>query len=130
HLAGVEYARRIAPIPIPVSRSYFGESANAPAMAAGTALAEVGRWQAAADAWEAGISQAPKREAGQLAYNVAIAYEKLGYTDKAREWAVKASLEYDNSQARAYLVDLDIVEEKQDTLDVGGGGQIQLPGVN
>jgi len=130
HLAGIEYARRIAPIPIPVPRSYYGESSKAPAMAAGTALAESGRWQAAADAWEAGISQAPETEAGQLAYNVAIAYEKLGNTEKAREWAETASGKYGNRQAMTYQSELGILVQQEDTLDISGGGQIQLPGVN
>jgi tetratricopeptide (TPR) repeat protein len=128
HQVGEAYARRIAPVPVPVERSYFGESDNAPAMAAGTTLAESGRWQAAADAWEAGISQAPKREAGQLAYNIAIAYEKLGRTELAQEWARKASEEYGNSQARTYLAELG--KEKKDTLDIDTGGNIQMPGVN
>jgi len=121
HLAGAEYSRRIAPIPVPVTRKYFGASATVPAMATGTQFAEQGQWQEAADAWEAGISQAPEREAGQLSYNVAIAYEKLGETDKAQTWAKRASEEYANDQATAYLSGL---EEKR-TLETRADGQLQ-----
>jgi len=121
HMAGVEFAQRIAPIPVSVSRSYFGQSANSPAMATGTALAEAGQWQQAADAWEAGINQAPDREAGQLAYNVAIAYEVLGQTEQAQQWAKKAAEEYGNSQAKAYLAGI----EENRTLEMRAQGQMR-----
>jgi len=121
HLAGAQYSGRIAPILVPVTRSYFGQSGNTAAMAAGAELAEAGQWQEAADIWEAGISQAPKREAGQLAYNIAIAYEVLGQTEQAQEWAKKANEEYGNQQARAYLSGL---EEKR-TLEIRAAGQMQ-----
>jgi hypothetical protein len=110
HMAGLAYAKRIAPIPVPVERKYFGGSGTDSALAKGTELAEAEQWQQAADTWEAGISQASKSEAGQLAYNVAIAYEKLGRTEQAEEWAKKANEEYGNSQAKAYLPGL---EEKR-----------------
>jgi hypothetical protein len=129
HLAGAEYARRIAPLPVPVTRKYFGESSKVPAMAEGAKLAEEDRWLDAAAAWEAAISGAPEKEAGQLAYNVAIANEKLGRSEQAEIWAQKAYEEYGNSQARDYLASLG-EEEKKDTLDVDTGGGIQLPGVN
>lgn len=121
HLAGAEYSRRIAPISVPVTRKYYGASAAVPAMATGTQFAEQGKWQDAADTWEAAINQAPKREAGQLAYNVAIAYEKLGNTDKAQAWAKRASEDYANDQARTYLSGL---EEKR-TLEMRADGQLR-----
>lgn len=131
HLAAAEYARKIAPVYVPVARKYFGESAKVPALVTGSQLAEEGKWQEAADTWEAGISQAPEREAGQLAYNVAIAYEALRNPDLAREWAEKASVEYGNGQAKAYLAELDgqrsLLERAKEQLR--GSGGVQLPGV-
>jgi len=121
HLAGMEYSRRIAPIPVPVTRKYYGASGAVPAMATGTQFAEDGKWQEAADTWEAGIPQAPKREAGQLAYNVAIAYEKLGETEKAQAWAQRAAEEYANDQAKAYLSGL----EERRTLEIRADGQMR-----
>jgi hypothetical protein len=121
HMAGLEYAKRIAPIPVPVERKYFGGSGTESALAKGTELAEAEQWQQAADTWEAGISLAEKSEAGQLAYNVAVAYEKLGRTDQAQEWADKASEEFGNSQAKDLLSGF---EEKKRSLETSGGGQI------
>jgi tetratricopeptide (TPR) repeat protein len=129
-LAGMEYAKRIAPIPIPVERKYFGGSGTDSALAKGAELAEADQWLQAADVWQAGISQASKSEAGQLAHNVAVAYEKLGRTEQAHEWATRASEEYGNSQAKDYLATLEEYEEKKDTLDIDTGGQINLPGVS
>lgn len=129
HLAAAEYAQKIAPIYVPIPRKYFGGSGTVPAMATGSLLAEEGKWQEAADTWEAGISQAPKREAGQLAYNVAIAYEALGKTELAREWANKAQVEYGNGEAKQYLGDLDgkttLLERAREQLKSTGGVQIQ-----
>ena len=121
HLAGMEYAKRISPIPMPVERKYYGGSGSDSALTKGTQLAEAEQWQQAANTWEAGISQASKSEAGQLAHNVAIAYEKLGKTEQAQEWAKKASEEYGNSQAKDYLSGL---EEKK-TLETRASGQMQ-----
>ena len=129
HLAGMEYAKRIAPIPVPVERKYFGGSGTDSALAKGAELAKAEQWLQAATTWEAGISQASKSEAGQLAYNVAVAYEKLGRTEQAEVWAKRASEEYGNSQARTYLATLEEYEEEKDTLDIDTGGQINLPGV-
>ncbi len=120
HLAGMEYAKRIAPIPMPVERKYFGGSGTDSVLAKGTKLAEAEQWQQAANTWEAGISQASKSEAGQLAHNVAVAYEKLGKSEQAQVWATKAAEEYGNSQAKTLLSGL---EEKR-TLETKAGGQI------
>ena len=94
-------------MPIQIKRSFYGESDKTPALEQGSRYADVGSWQAAADAWESGINQAQPEEAGQLAYNVAIAYEVLGEFEKAREWAEKAYVVYGNGKARAYVSNLD-----------------------
>ncbi|MGY8815169.1 MAG: DUF6340 family protein [Gammaproteobacteria bacterium] len=121
HMAGIAYAKRIAPISVPVERKYFGGSGTDSALVKGTELAEGEQWQQAANTWEAGISQASKSEAGQLAYNVAIAYEKLGKTEQAQEWAKKANEEYGNSQAKDYLSGL----EEKSKLETSASGQMQ-----
>jgi hypothetical protein len=120
--AGLEYAKRIAPIPIPVEREYYGGSGETP-LAKGTELAEGEQWQLAAETWEAAISEASKSDAGKLAYNVALAYEVLGQTERAEEWAEKAQNEYGNSKAKELLTGL---EEKR-TLETRASGQMGLP---
>ena len=104
---GNEFAHRIAPMPVKLKRAFYGKSDKAPAMELGSRYADVGKWREAADAWEAGIDRAPPKEAGQLAYNIAIAHEVLGDYPLAREWAEKAYVQYDNDKARAYVTDLD-----------------------
>jgi hypothetical protein len=130
-LAAAEYARRISPIYVPVARKLYSQTGQDTAMATGSKLVEEGKWQEAAAAWEAGISQAEKGEAGQLAYNVAIANEALGNMEKAREWANKAHVEYGNGQAKAYLDELDGKESMLSRAreQMRGGGSVQLPGV-
>ncbi|NNE37909.1 MAG: hypothetical protein HKN08_06345, partial [Gammaproteobacteria bacterium] len=55
HLAGMEYAKRIAPIPLPVTRKYYAGTGDS-ALAKGTELAEAEQWLQAAEAWQAGIN--------------------------------------------------------------------------
>lgn len=104
---GNDFAHRIAPMPVKLTRAFYGKSDKAPAMEMGLRYADVGKWREAADAWEAGIDRAPPKEAGQLAYNIAIAHEVLGDYPGAREWAEKAYVKYANDKARAYVTDLD-----------------------
>ncbi len=122
HLAGMEYAKRIAPIPIPVTRKDYAGTGET-ALAQGAKLAEANQWLQAADTWQAGINGASKTEAGQLAYNVAVAYEKLGRTEQAAQWAQKASEEYGNSQAKDILSGL----EERRKLETDASGQMGLP---
>lgn len=100
--AGSDYAYKIAPMPIRISRMFYGKSKKAPELERGSRLADVGKWQEAADMWESGISGSADKEAGKLAYNVAIAYEVLGDMDLAKEWAQKAYVTYGNKDARNY----------------------------
>lgn len=100
--AGIDYAYKIAPMPIRISRTFYGKSKKAPELERGSRLADVNKWQEAADMWESGISRSADKEAGKLAYNVAIAYEVLGEMDLAKEWAQKAYVAYGNKDARNY----------------------------
>jgi tetratricopeptide (TPR) repeat protein len=100
--AGSDYAYKIAPMPVKISRMFFGKSKKAPELEQGGRLADVDKWQEAADKWESGIKRSPEKEAGQLAYNTAIAYEVLGDFDRAREWAQIAYVDYGNKDARSY----------------------------
>jgi hypothetical protein len=122
HLAGMEYAKRIAPIPLPVKRKYYSGTGDS-TLAKGTEQAEAEQWLQAAQIWESGINGAPKSEAGQLAYNVAVAYEKLGRTEQAEQWAKKALEEYGNSQAQDILTGL----EERKTLEKNASGQMGPP---
>jgi tetratricopeptide (TPR) repeat protein len=104
---GTEFANKIAPMPIQIRRSFYGSSDKAPALEQGARYADVGNWRGASEAWQTGIATAPQEEAGQLAYNIAIAYEVLGEFEQAREWAERAYVSYGNNRARGYVTDLD-----------------------
>ncbi|MEQ8475050.1 DUF6340 family protein [Fulvivirga sp.] len=100
---GSDYAYKIAPMPVRISRMFYGKSKKAIQLEQGSRLADVNKWQEAADKWESGISSAPTKEAGKLAYNTAIAYEVLGDLPKAKEWAQKAYVDFGNKDARDYV---------------------------
>ncbi len=101
-LVGEDYAFKIAPMPIRISRSFYSKSKKTPALAQGTRYADIGKWQDAAQTWQNGITAANEKDAGKLAYNTAIAYEVLGDMELAQEWAQKAYVDFGNKDARTY----------------------------
>ena len=106
-LAGADYAHKIAPMPIRISRQFYSKSKKENAIPTGARFADVNNWEAAADTWKKAIAGAEEKEAGQLTYNMAIASEVLGNLDLARQWAQKAYTQYGNKKARDYLRVLD-----------------------
>lgn len=100
---GANYAYKIAPMPVRITRTFYGKSKKAPALEQGSRFADVGKWEEAADVWKNGINGAPTKESGYLAYNVAIAYEVLGDIDRAKHWAQLAYTQYGNKDARSYV---------------------------
>jgi hypothetical protein len=101
--AAVDYAGRIAPMPVRISRKFYSKSKKAPAISGGSRMADVGQWEEAARTWEAAIPASPPKEAGYLAYNVAIANEVLGDLDAAVAWAQASYVDYGNKDARDYV---------------------------
>jgi hypothetical protein len=104
---GVDYACKIAPMPIRISRSFYGKSKRVPEMELGGRHADMADWREAARVWEAGIARAPAKEAGQLCYNIAIAHEVLGEWEDARKWAHRSYVEYGIQDARGYVAELE-----------------------
>jgi hypothetical protein len=106
-MAGSSYARRVAPMYLTVSRSFFSKSKINPALGHGARLAEVNQWEQAIDTWINGLD-APNdnKTAGRLAYNIAIGYEVLGNLDLAQEWAGKAYTSYGFKKGRSYAGNL------------------------
>jgi hypothetical protein len=100
---GQDYAYKIAPMPVRLTRSFETESDDTPELALGARLAEVGNWREAAEVWKSGISNAPMEDAGYLTYNIAVAYEILGDFDNALNWAEKSYVEYQNDDALRYV---------------------------
>jgi hypothetical protein len=106
-MAGASYARRVAPMYLTVSRSFFPKSKTNPALGHGARLAEVNQWEQAIDTWIVGLN-APNddKTAGRLAYNIAIGYEVLGNLALAQEWAGKAYTSYGFKKGRSYAGNL------------------------
>jgi hypothetical protein len=103
---GADYAAKIAPMPIRISRTFYGKSKRVPEMERGGRHADMADWREAARIWESGIAQAPEKEAGQLCFNIAIAHEVLGEWEEARQWARRSYLEFGNDDARDYVSEL------------------------
>ncbi|GAA0189211.1 hypothetical protein GCM10009122_49140 [Fulvivirga kasyanovii] len=105
-MAGSDYAYKIAPMPIRISREFYSKSKKVPEIAAGSRMADVNDWQGAAKKWESGISRAGVKEAGYLCYNIAISYEVMGDLNTAKSWADRAYVDYGNKKAREYSATL------------------------
>ncbi len=106
HLAGEvgqSYAYKISPLPIRISRPFFGKSRSVPELAKGTRYADVNNWDRAIAEWKAGFSDAKPKDAGKLAYNIAIAYEVLGEYGQALTWAQDSYAKYGNNLGRDYV---------------------------
>jgi hypothetical protein len=101
-MAGSNYARRISPMPISLTRNmYFTPKSNA-ALRIGSRLGEVGKWEEAMEVWEAAITSASRKAAGRLCYNMALGKEIFGELDAAREWAGKAYTYYNLREGLNY----------------------------
>ncbi len=120
---GENYAYKVAPMPIRLSRSFRGKSKKSPQLEQGTRYADVAKWQEAIDVWKSGLSQARNKDAGYLAYNIAIGYEVLGDFDDALDWAETSYVRYGNKDAKDYanLIRRRIRVEQRayDQLDLG-----------
>ncbi|MBL6448857.1 hypothetical protein JMN32_21270 [Fulvivirga sp. 29W222] len=105
-IAGSDYAYKIAPMPIRISREFYSKSKKVPEIAAGSRLADINDWQGSANKWESGLSHAATKEAGYLCYNIAISYEVMGELETAKTWADRAYVDYGNKKARDYSATL------------------------
>ncbi|MGY6742097.1 MAG: DUF6340 family protein [Cecembia sp.] len=115
-MAGASYARRIAPMPIRITRTMYDRPKSNAALGRGSRLAQVGRWEDALEAWRLGLNQAHNTKAGgRLSYNMAVAYEVLGDLEEAQYWAGRAFTDYGFKQGRNYTRDLRrrIIEEER-----------------
>lgn len=101
-MAATNYAYKISPMPVRITREFYSKSKKCREIAAGARQGDVNDWQGAIKTWESGLAGAREKEAGKLAYNIAIAYEVLGELNSAAEWAGKAWVNYGNKKGREY----------------------------
>ena len=102
--AAKDYAYRISPMPVSLSRNFYSKSHKTPAIESGTHQTEVNDWKAALATWQNALTQqTPSKEAGKLCYDIAVGYEVLGNLDEAKNWASRAYVQYGNKSARDYV---------------------------
>ena len=98
---GHNYALRIFPYKIRVSRDYYVKGTNNFEIA--MRRAQAGDWDGAAELWEKEVNNPDGKIAGRACYNMAIINEINGNLDKAVEWATKSYTDYDDKIALKYV---------------------------
>jgi len=101
-LAGSDYAYKIAPMPIRISRQFYGKGKKTEQIAIGTRKADVNDWQGALATWQNALNGATEKDAARLSYNIAVAYEVLGDMANAKSWAARSYVDYGNKKGKAY----------------------------
>ncbi|MBS1600370.1 MAG: tetratricopeptide repeat protein [Bacteroidetes bacterium] len=99
--AGQNYAYRIVPYWIRVSRDYFVRGSDN--FRIGRRKAQTGNWTEAATYWEKETNNPSPKVAGRACYNMAIINEINGNLDQAIQWAQKAYENYNNKLGLRYV---------------------------
>ncbi len=99
--AGREYAMRILPYQIRVSRDYYVKGTDNFKIA--TRRAQLGKWDEAGELWEKETNNSNGKIAGRACYNMAIINEINGDLNTALGWAQKAYEDYNNKLALNYV---------------------------
>ena len=100
YYAGQQYAFRISPMWISVSRFYYRKG-NADFEAADR-RGKTSDWKGAAEIWRKHINSNDPKLAGNACYNMALACEIEGDLEAAMDWAKKSYVNYGNKKARYY----------------------------
>ncbi len=104
--SGIDYAMRIAPVWITVVRDFYkkGKGHTKKQMKRAAKYAENGNWDAASELWEEMLEDYPdSKTAGRIAYNLAVAAERLDRLDLALDWADMAYMQFGNKKAKRYV---------------------------
>lgn len=105
-MAGREYARRIAPTWVWVSRSYYGGGHDQ--LKLGKNYVRAMDWAGAVDVWDGLYRQGPDpKTRGKAAFNLALAAEREGDLLNATSWATEAAVLLANGRARSYRAQLE-----------------------
>jgi hypothetical protein len=99
--AGEDYATRIIPYSLRVSRYYYVRGNGSFSVA--TRMAQAGDWDDAANIWRQATSSPSPKVAGRACYNMAIISEINGDLNGALQWAKKAYEVYRTPYALDYV---------------------------
>ena len=105
-LAGDQYARRIAPSRISISRTYYTKVKKDAVMQQAKVKAQVMDWQGAAELWSQALQNPNPKVAGKACYNLGVAREVQGDLERALDYAKKAAYDYHLKPARNYILQL------------------------
>lgn len=100
HFAGTQYAFRISPMWVNVSRKYYIKGPDE--FESAKYNVKSNDWDGAKRIWENYLNDPDPVIAGYATYNMALAYEINGDLDTALEFAKKAYSEYHNKSALEY----------------------------
>jgi hypothetical protein len=99
--AGQQYATRISPVWIRVSRTFYSKGSEE--LERASRYAKQGNWDEAAEIWKNTINSSDPKIAGYAAFNLALSYEMNGDLNSALEWAEKSYYDFNNKKARNYI---------------------------
>jgi hypothetical protein len=98
---GQNYASRILPYKIRVTRDYYVRGTNNFEIA--KRKAQTGDWDGAAFLWEKEVPNPDGKVAGRACYNMAIINEINGNLSTAIDWASKSYTDYNDKEALHYV---------------------------
>ena len=101
HFAGTQYAFRISPMWVWVSRSYYKKGNDDFEYAKFDVKAD--QWEKAIEKWKKYVKDPDPKIAGYACYNMALGAEIYGDLETAAEWAKKSYTDYHNKKAYSYL---------------------------
>lgn len=99
--AGSLYGERISPTYYTVVREFYSKPKKNNDLRVGVRKSEVADWIGAIESWKKCLN-AKRKVAGRAAFNIAVGYEVLGDLEKAKEWARKSYIEYNEKRANDY----------------------------
>jgi hypothetical protein len=100
YYAGEQYAYRISPMWISVSRYYYRKGSND--FESADRFGKTGDWDSAAKIWIKHVNDSDPKIAGNACYNMALAEELEGNLDQALDWARQSYTKYNNKKGRYY----------------------------
>jgi Family of unknown function (DUF6340) len=116
---GEKYGKRIAPVYVTMSRTYFktNKGINKDRFEQAARYADANEWVKAVPIWEkiAGTKSDPE-SAGKATYNLAVASEVNGQLNMALQFAKDAFTQFNNKSAKSYIRTLEARLADQEVL--------------
>jgi tetratricopeptide (TPR) repeat protein len=102
--AGRAFSARYLPGYYTVKRDLYkkGKGKSKKRFEAAFRRTEVANWQEAIEIWEELVDKVKRKTAGRACLNIAVAYEVLGNTDQALEWAQRSYMDYRDKLGKDY----------------------------